>query len=260
MARVAHLGERRGGRRGAAEARRFRRRRRIIAALVLGGMLAGGWGLARSPLFALSSIEVAGAQLVPAEQIIAASGLRPGQSVLGIDGRAVAERLGAMGHVREARVERVGLSSVRIVVSERRPVLRVDTEGGRFFVDQDGIPIEAAVPADSLPVLRMPGAGLPVAAVVGEEGMAGLAAAGAVARLWRALPADLRSDIRWFEASSPASIRFRWGEVDVLFGDGGQARLKVEALRLVARRVASDGERLLRVDVRAPRRPAAAIA
>jgi cell division protein FtsQ len=115
------------------------------------------WGplaLRRVPLFAVKHVEVAGARLLAPHEVLAASGIRAGQSVW--DDPAAWERgIARDPVVQSARVERQLPSGLRIVVVEKRPAALVE-QGALLPATADGevLPVDPArVPVD-VPLLR----------------------------------------------------------------------------------------------------------
>jgi cell division septal protein FtsQ len=234
--------------------RRRLRRRRARAVLILALVAAtgyGGWQLAKSSLFQLSGVRVVGARRVSARDVMAASGLRIGQTMLGLDlgavGRAVES---ALPDVRRARAMRDGATHLRIVIRERMPALLIHSPAGGWLADDAGHLIGRAPPGlRSLPVVRLPFLG-----EIDPE------AAQALASIWDAMDPGMRLDALWFEIHSPSDIRFRLARTAVLFGGPGEVIDKIAALKLVRARVASQGRRLVRIDLTVPSRPAARVA
>ena len=70
--------------------RRRRRRRRLLAAAVVVGVVAGAWLITRTGLFDVDRLRVDGATHESTDDIITASGLRPGDQLLDIDSGRVA--------------------------------------------------------------------------------------------------------------------------------------------------------------------------
>lgn len=233
--------------------RRFRRRRaRAVFILALVAAVGyGGWQLAKSSLFQLTRIAVVGARRVPAGDIVAASGLRIGQSMLGLDlgavGRAIESSLPDVGH---ARAMREGATRVRIVIRERMPALVIQSPNRGWLADEAGRVIgHAPQGLRSLPIVR-----LPFLQEIAPP------AAKAIVSIWDAMDRGMRRDALWFEVHSASDIRFRLARTAVLFGGPGDVIDKLTALELVRARVVSQGRRLVRIDLTVPTRPAARVA
>lgn len=243
-----------------------RRRRTGIGFAVLLTLLVGGWELSKSSLFAVSRVEVVGTKLVAPGKVVDASGLRVGQSVLWVRPEVVASRIRALDLVRDVVVRRVGVSVIRIEVSERAAALEVRMAAGRWYFDQDGREISLArPPGGHLPVVIM---AAPPAAPPGADSAEpspsvptlppGVAAA--IVEIWGKIPSWLSSGVRFFSAPSADAISFRWSKTEVFFAGTDRVDEKVAALRAIVDAAKRQHRALRRVDLRAPAHPAAVIA
>ncbi|MBO2518774.1 MAG: hypothetical protein CW349_03605 [Firmicutes bacterium] len=122
------------------------------------------YSLLESNLFTLTVVEVEGAESLDPDAIRQMSGLMPGESLLSLDLDAVATRLAQDARLAQVQVTRRWPHTVRIRITERRPVALVAVGEGWLAVDRGGI----LFPADPdwvgrLPVLTGvdPGEGLP---------------------------------------------------------------------------------------------------
>jgi cell division protein FtsQ len=238
------------------EARRAaarRRRRRLLAVLTLATVGTGAGLLARSPLLALDGVEVVGTRLLADREVLEASGLRPGQSLLTVDGREVAARLRRLPLVAQASVVRVGVARVRIVVRERRPAFVLETTEGRWLMDGSGVLLVAAegATARGLPTIRLPAS----AADTGDRVRA--PALRLALELFSSLPEWLREPVPTLDMAGPGGIELLRPGLRVVFGTPDRMAEKIEAVRLVLDRARQTRERIASVDVRAPTRPAA---
>jgi cell division protein FtsQ len=89
-------------------------------------------------LLDVDRIEVEGNHVVPAADIEAAAGVQHGDRMTGVDTGAVTASVEAMPWVRSAAVSRVWPSTVRVTVTERRPVAVVGGAAGDRVVDATG--------------------------------------------------------------------------------------------------------------------------
>ena len=137
---------------------RLRRVLRPLGALVVAGVVVGAtaltwrWALT-TPRFAVSQVEVRGASRLPAEQIVAVAGIRPGTNLLRLDVAGATARVEAMPEIRHAQIVRDLPGRVTIYVDERRPFTLVNA-GRLHWVDEEGralgvtsSPVALAVPA-----------------------------------------------------------------------------------------------------------------
>jgi len=234
-----------------------RRRRRVtfsvFALLILG---VGGWMLARSSLFALEGIEVTGTKLLTPAEVLQASGLHQGQSMLGLHTDGVRARVARLSLVRSVSVVRVPTSKIRITVIERAAAFVLETAEARWYLDRDGMLLDNADPAESsLPAFRLDGT---LGADTGDRVRTPALAEGML--LWQALPSSLRSGSVIIDASDTAGLTLLRSGMEIRFGSADRLAQKLEAVRLVLDRVHRTGGHLVMLDVRSPARPAARIA
>jgi len=119
--------------------------------------LGPGWVRARLAslrLFRIEKVQVAGNRTLSSAELLAAAGLRTGESLLGLDLEAARARLTAHPRVREASLRRRLPSTVVVDVTERVPcvIVRADRD---YLVDADGAILASADPGTptNLPVL-----------------------------------------------------------------------------------------------------------
>lgn len=239
-------------RRREVRAQRARRKRRIVLAVVLLlGIAYGAWMLTRTSVFNLEKIEVVGAKTIPQSQIVAASGLRVGQNALGLDLRAVAARVRALPDIEDVRVTRVGSLEIRIEILERTAAIEVRSGKVRWFLDQRGVSLIDQKPRDGLPVILVaPPADVTAVSPVDASN---------VLAIWAKMPVDMRARLTSFSLLPDGSITFDLRGTVVVFGTADQIDQKLLAVGLVSARVTAAHHRLVRVDVRAPSRPAARV-
>lgn len=223
-----------------------RRRTRIV--LGIGMVLAAigaVWLALRSPLLEVDAVRVSTTPHVPAEAVIVASRVRSGEPLAFVDTGAAARRIEALPWVAAAEVRREWPGTIRIAVTEHRPVLAVRdgrtvalvAADGRVFARQAGIP---AGVRELRGVGRLP--------FPGE-----VAVAPAVARLAADLPPVL--------AARTAAVDVADGRPVLVLAGGGEVRLgapedlaaKAAAAAAVLR--ASPGVCIRYVDVSAPDAP-----
>lgn len=234
------------------------KRRGIVLLAALATTAAGGsspwWGpplLRELPGFGAERVEVSGTRLLAPHEVLAASGIRLGQSVW-TDPAAWEAALRSHPVVAGAEVTRRLPSTLHVRVTEKRPaallsggVLRPATAAGEI------LPVDPArVPVD-LPILRSP-ARERAGRVADSATLALLAETARIASLDPALAARVsevaagRNGTTTLLLSSPAA------EVVLPAGAGGdRLRLLRAALADVARRAPADSARgLARLDLR----------
>ncbi|MFM7534707.1 MAG: cell division protein FtsQ/DivIB [Acidimicrobiales bacterium] len=124
-----------------------RKRLRLLA--VLGSVLlavALTYGVTRSPLVAIDSIEVTGAERTDAEELEQVLGPIRGRSLVWLDVDGLQRRLTSLPWVKRASVSRSWPSGLLIDLGERRPVAVYGAEDGQWrVVDGDGrVVVESA--------------------------------------------------------------------------------------------------------------------
>jgi cell division protein FtsQ len=234
--------------------REARRRRRLRRTLLVAGILviAGAVVVAdRTGLTALERVSVLGANRTPEVEVLAAAGVEPGDSSLGVRTGRVASRVATLPTVGSAEVRRDGLRELTILVRERDPVLQVVGPGRAVLVDRDGMVVEVATD-DALPVVEL----VDRPPAPGEHVGVDPALANAH-RTWRGLSGPLRAEVTHYLAGGPdeLTLRLRRG-VDVRFGRAERIDEKIRAIGAVLGDL--DDADIDYIDVRAPGRPVVA--
>jgi len=239
-------------RREVRRAKQRRRRRVTITFLTLSLLGTGGWMMARSSLFALEGIEIAGTRLLTRADIVGASGLRQGDNMLSLDLEAVEARVAELPLVRSVAVTKPVPGRVRILVEERMPAYVLETIDGFHYLDAEAVVIGVAPGLQrALPTIRSLSHELRAA---GERASTPdvVNAIGLLASLPDALKGgDLVVDV---VAGGYSVLR---SGLTIKFGSYDRIRDKIHAVRLVVDRARVARERLAMIDVRSPARPAA---
>jgi cell division septal protein FtsQ len=157
----------------------------------------------QSALFVLDRIEVAGAETLSPEAVIAISGLRAGQRLFAVDAAGAVRRLRADPRIRAAEVRLRPPRAALVTVEERRPVMALVVGAGFALVDEHLVAVALARDAGGLPeVVDRSGrtawarAGAPVPS---EAARVALAALGD-------LPSWLRGDLRRMAVGPAADL------------------------------------------------------
>jgi len=234
-----------------AEVRAARRRSRLRRSLLvlLGLALAvGAVLLERSELMAVASVEVVGLERLTEQEVAAASGIRIGTPILRVRTGRVAASVAEVPLVRTAVVSRVGTTTVRIAVEERRPVLVVRGGGRSVLVDRDGVVVLAGA-EPGLPVIELVGPPpAPGRAVVDDAALAN------AHRAWVGLSGPLRSRVVSLIAPDVDRLELVMDSgVLVRFGRAEELAAKVRALGAVLADTA--GSEVTIIDVRVPDLP-----
>jgi cell division protein FtsQ len=132
----------------------------VLAVLVLAVLAAVGWAVFLSPLLALGSVSVSGAdgELTRA-QVLAAARPPYGTPLPRVSTGAIRQRVAALPRVASVRVSRGWPTGLRISVVQRTAVaaLQTDSASARYvFVDAVGVRFAAADrPPSGIPVVRL---------------------------------------------------------------------------------------------------------
>jgi cell division protein FtsQ len=164
----------RARRRGVARAAARRRLRRVVAGLAVAAVVTLGVLLVRSPLLDVDRIAVHGADRTGAAAVAAATGVSPGDRLVGVPLGEVADRVGRLPWVASVEVSRTWPGTLRVRVVERVPVAAVPAvaaQGGApagwVLVDAAGHQLQVVPDPGGLPrlepagVVPEPGRGLP---------------------------------------------------------------------------------------------------
>lgn len=214
---------------------RFARRQRLVRwrgwlpwavgglVVVIGGLTV--WLFYFSSVLAVSGVKVAGADTVPPATITQVAAAPIGTPLAKVDLSAIAERVRTIQSVADAQVTRAWPNQLKIVVTERVPVVVV-TDGSNFeLVDATGLAFKT-VPAKP--------EGLPEALVVGNRREVTIRS---VVTVSAALPVGLRSQVQSISAASPDSITLNLGsKVKVVWGSADDSERKAEVLSVLMKR------------------------
>jgi cell division septal protein FtsQ len=108
----------------------------ILAMLVSAGAI---YGLAATPAFGYSQIEIAGTLLTPPADVEATLGLAKGANLVSLATEPIERQLQSIPSVASAKIS-VGLpDTVRVDITERRPIVIWAANGHRFAVDGGGM-------------------------------------------------------------------------------------------------------------------------
>ncbi len=171
------------------ERRRLRLRRTCAVALALVPVLLLAWVLLASPLLSVHRVQVTGAGRLTPDALQAAAGVPRGVPLARVDTAAVRARVAALPEVRRVRVVRSWPGTVRLEVTERRPVAAGrEADGSWVLVDGAGVRFgRSASPPDGLPQLQASDPAPAVAvlaelppALLGQVGVAQLLSASSV--------------------------------------------------------------------------------
>lgn len=102
--------------------------------------------LFRGPLFRVTTIEIAGCQVLRPERIREVLGIREGTvTMFAVRGWELKRRLERIPQVKEARVEKVFPHTLRVVIVERKPEILVEGKGEPFCLDREGVKVPCSL-------------------------------------------------------------------------------------------------------------------
>ncbi|WP_404447033.1 FtsQ-type POTRA domain-containing protein [Microbacterium marinum] len=207
------------------EIRRFtarQRRRRNAWLAAVGAVLVvavGAVALAYSPVFAVSTITVVGAEkLDPAAVEHALSG-QLGTPLALVDSSDVKAALVTFPLVETYTIEARPPQELVVRIVERTPIGSLSSKAGHTLVDAAGVALATTKDAPE---------GYPALTVTGGAGSRAFAAVGAV---YRALPEDLRTQVSAVSATTPNDVTLTIEGADVLWGGAEDSAEKAVVLR-----------------------------
>jgi cell division protein FtsQ len=206
-------------------ARHRRRRRRTFGVLAAATLLTGAWALTRTALLDVDRIAVVGSTHLSADEVIAASGVRPGEQLLDVHAGPIRSRLRELPWVADAQVDRSWRGDVVLRIDERIPVaMFTDASGRAMLVDRDGhVLAPAGLPDPNLVAV----AGIPA----GDPGSVVGGAQDALAVV-TALTPGVRSRIQTLTVMPDGQIQFAvQPSGTVLFCDATDIDAKVRSLQ-----------------------------
>lgn len=89
--------------------------------------------------FEIRSIEIEGNRLLKREAILNLAGVAPAMNVLSLDRQEIRARLLTHPVIREARIDLSGLYTLRLILTERAPMLYVKAGTGFLEIAEDGV-------------------------------------------------------------------------------------------------------------------------
>ena len=241
-----------------------RRRRRTVGTLVLIAVLgAGGVGITRSPLFAITGVRVDGVTGPKATLVKDTAQIARGQNLMSADLDDALARTEALPWVANAEIRRLPPSTVLIDVTPRRAVAILVGSSGSWLVDRSGVVI-AKAEDQALPRVDLVSDVVPTPGETIDD----LAAQNAL-DLYSALPRDMRASLLSVEAVGARTVlvevaldhlvpgRYRKGRTTLVrmgaAADVGEQVVVLRALLDQLRR--SDDPVPSEIDVRVPGNP-----
>lgn len=203
----------------------------------------------RSPLVAITTVEVSGVTVVAPDEVRAASGISPGMSLLRVDLAEAADRVEALPRVERAEVVRIDPLTIEIRVIERQPVYLARAGDTAVSIDDDGI-VLAEGDVSGLVTVDLPSGTLPQPGASVDE-VPALANAVAVAE---GMPGTLRTRIAGYRAEeADRALAVLDDGTVVELGRAEDLDAKARALSVVLEDLA--GRTVSVIDVRSPSAP-----
>jgi cell division protein FtsQ len=199
----------------------------FLCVLALAIVAGAAWALLGSSLLVVRHVQVTGSRQVPAVEVRAAAGIRPGTPLARLDAAAATRRIERIPQVLSARVSRSWPDTVVITVRARRPALAVPSAGQFELVDMAGVVVTT--------VTRRP-AGMPVLRHAPGR-LRGSPAVRAAVLVLNHLPAGIRAQVRSVAAdpvTDAVTLRLHGG-VTVRWGGPGRSAAKARELQALMR-------------------------
>ncbi|MFF5987503.1 cell division protein FtsQ/DivIB [Prauserella flavalba] len=205
---------------GTGVTRRKALRRRWVALLSVLTVAGLGYVLFFTSLLGVRSVEVVGAESIPAEQVREVAQVPDRRAMLRVDTDEIAARVATLPGVATVDVSRSWPSTIEIAVTERTPIGFYNTGDALFLVDTGGVVYkEISEPPQGFPELKL--------SEVGPRDPA----TRAVTEVLASLPGQLRERVTVLRAESPGSVEFTLADGKVVrWGDAEQADRKGKVL------------------------------
>lgn len=232
-----------------AEVKRFTRRSRRRRAVWLGAVATVAvlallaCAAVFSPLLALRRVEVVGTSRVDPKAVVAAVDGQLGTPIALVDQAKIGRELAAFSLIRSYQLQFAPPDTLEIRVTERTPVVALQTKSGYETLDPAGVVVETSA--------NRP-AGLPLASLQADQ-HPGDANFVAMSEVLLALPSELLAQVDSASAPSADSVQFTIGGTKrVVWGSADDSALKVRVLTLL---LGANGAKRGSYDVSSPRSP-----
>lgn len=220
----------------------------IVALVIL--VVVGVVAIYRSPVFAITRVDVVGNARLTANEVRAIAGVPADATLLRFPSRAVKARLGADPWIASAQVSRDFPDGMRIRIVERVPYARVDEGQTLWLVDSGGwvIAKQSAEESSSLIVIRDVEDFKPVAGKLSTS-----AALRNALSVWAGISEELRKRVRMISAPSvDKTALITTDDVEIIIGSSEDIAKK----DVVARRILDEqAGKVVYINVRSVDRP-----
>jgi cell division protein FtsQ len=109
--------------------------------------------------YAADDIRIGGLEHHDPERVLAAIGVKPGDSLIGFDAERARDLLQNLDWVRSAKVTRQHPNTLDIVIAERQPFAVWQRDGGYYLIDRSGSAMSSGAPGDLTGKLLLTGEG-----------------------------------------------------------------------------------------------------
>lgn len=231
---------------------RGRPRRTLLTWLALVALLAGGviFLFFFSAAFVVKDLQVSGGREEVQESAVTLAQIPQGRPLARVAEGAVSERVLTDRRIADVTVERDWPSTVRVVLTERDPVLALTGGGATWLADAGGNVYEQVEQASNK---------LPSFETRGEPTELDQRTVAGVAQLWRMRPDPdvLKGDLSRPRIDDVGAVTLRVGEVRLLWGPPEENEKKWQVVRAIISQDAVDpqGETRVTIDVRTPDTP-----
>ena len=231
------------------------RRRMILWRCALIAVVAlAGWAAFLSPFLKVQRVTVSGGRHTTAQQVARAAGLDSADNLLLVSTASVAAEAARLPWVKTVDVERKLPGTVKVIVTERKPVMVLSAEGRQWLVDSEGRVLDSNTKDRRLPVI----AGSPVGDVEPGTTLRGQEVAGALA-VFGSLPPSLKQRLDAIVAPTAERLTLALRDgTQVRYGAAQELSSKNEVLQVLLRRLGKQGSAVAYIDVRVPTNPAVA--
>ena len=200
--------------------RNDRRRRWLlagIAALVVALLATAAWLVLGSDVLGVRTVAVSGNSITNTDDVRRLAELPTGTPLARVDLEGVATRVAGLPAVKTVKVAREWPNTVTVQITERNPLFAIETPGGYWIADDQGVVFKSSADAD----------GLMVASVSNGDPRL-IRDLGAVLS---ALPAGLRSRVDKVGADTVDSIvLYLPGGNRIVWGSADQSPLKAQVV------------------------------
>ena len=233
-------------------------RRAVALAGVTAALLLALYGLAaRTPIFAVRTVEVTGVPPALASEVREAAESMTGTSLVGLDGEALARRLEAIPAVRSVEYDRAFPSTLRLAVEPERPLAVVRLPGGAWLVSEEARVLRA-VELRSLP--RLPRIRAEAGASIAPGDRMTLAAVRVPLGALSLVPPSFPLRVLAARGDGTTATLFLSGGAELRLGSSESWRLGLRvAGRVLAALPPDERAALAYLDVSLPERPVAAV-